>query len=98
MSFKWFKWFAPDFSESHFLAGRRSPGYLLNPAFMPVLYCHYYDFNPTTTREDIRRLGIILASAGLLSAFLEGGDPLVAAGLALVGIGALVIGNLELNP
>ena len=55
-------------------------------------------FNPTTTREDIRRLGIILASAGLLSAFLEGGDPLVAAGLALVGIGALVIGNFEHNP
>lgn len=55
-------------------------------------------FNPTTTREDIRRLGIILASAGLLSAFLEGGDPLVAAGLALVGIGALVLGNLEQNP
>ena len=55
-------------------------------------------FNPTTTREDIRRLGIILVSAGLLSAFLEGGDLLVAAGLALVGIGALVIGNLELNP
>ena len=55
-------------------------------------------FNPTTTREDIQRLGIILVSAGLLSAFLEGGDPPVAAGLALVGIGALVIGNLELNP
>ena len=55
-------------------------------------------FNPTTSREDIRRLGIILASAGLLSAFLEGGDPLVAAGLALVGIGALVLGNLEHNP
>ena len=56
------------------------------------------NFNPTTSREDIRRLGIILASAGLLSAFLEGGDPLVAAGLALVGIVALVLGNLEHNP
>ena len=55
-------------------------------------------FNPTTTREDIRRLGITLASAGLLSAFLQDGDPLVAAGLALVGIGALVIGNMETNP
>ena len=55
-------------------------------------------FNPTTSREDIRRLGIILASAGLLSAFPEGGDPLVAADLALVGIGALVLGNLEHNP
>ena len=54
-------------------------------------------FNPTTTQEDIRWLGIILASAGLLSAFLEGGDPLVAAGLVLVGIGALVLGNLEHN-
>lgn len=67
------------------------------------IYCLCYTtvtmmFNPTTTREDIRRLGIILASAGLLSAFLEGGDLLVAAGLALVGIGALVIGNLETNP
>ena len=53
---------------------------------------------PTTIREDIRRLGIILPLAGLLSAFLKGGDPLVAAGLALVGIGALVLGNLEHNP
>ena len=69
-----------------------SPGY---PAFLPVLYCH---FNPTPSREDVRRLGIILASAGLLSAFLEDGDPLVAAGLALVGIVALVLGNLEHNP
>ena len=55
-------------------------------------------FNPTTSREDIRRLGIILASAGLVSAFLEGGDLLVAAGLALVGIGTLVLGNLAHNP
>ena len=55
-------------------------------------------FNPSTTREDIRRLGIILASAGLLSAFLKGDDPPVATGLALVGIGALVLGNLEQNP
>ena len=61
-------------------------------AGLHVLHCHYHDVYPTTSRENIRRLGIILASAGLLSAFLEGGDPLVAAGLALV------LGNLEHNP
>ena len=33
-----------------------------------------------------------------MSAFLEGGNTLVAAGLALVGIGALVLGNLVHNP
>ena len=49
-------------------------------------------FNPTPSREDIQRLGIILASAGLVSAFLEGRDPLVAAGPALV------LGNLAHNP
>ena len=54
--------------------------------------------NPTTTREDVRRLGIIISSAGLVSAFLEGGDLLVAAGLMLAGIVALVLGNLEHNP
>ena len=55
------------------------------------------NFNLTTAREDVRRIGIVLVSAGLLSAFLEGADPLVAAGLALVGIVALVLGNLEYN-
>ena len=54
--------------------------------------------NPTTTREDVRRLGIIISAAGLVSAFLEGGDLLVAAGLMLAGIVALVLGNLEHNP
>ena len=71
------------------------------------LYVHLYlvpdgvDVRPatsTTSRDVVRRLGIILASAGLVSAFLEGGNTLVAAGLALVGIGALVLGNLVHNP
>ena len=53
---------------------------------------------PATTRKDIRRLGIIISAAGLLSAFLDGGDLLMAAGLMLVGIGALVLGNLAHNP
>ena len=71
------------------------------------LYVHLYpvpdgvDFRPatsTTSRDVVRRLGIILTSAGLVSAFIEGGNTLVAAGLALVGIGALVLGNLAHNP
>lgn len=49
------------------------------------------NFNLTPAREDVRRIGIVLVSAGLLNAFLEGADPLVAAGLALV------LGNLEYN-
>ena len=53
---------------------------------------------PATTREDVRRLGIIISSAGLVSAFLEGGDLLVAAGLLLAGIVVLVLGNLTHNP
>ena len=55
------------------------------------------NFNLTTAREDVRRIGIVLVSAGLLSTFLEGADPLVAARLAMVGIVALVPGNLEYN-
>ena len=52
-------------------------------------------FNSTTIREDIRRLGIILTSAGLLSAILEGERPLVVTILVSGGVLALVIGNLE---
>ena len=82
------------------LGGKRSGIPHRHLTTKPVCLCYTpstMTFNPTTSREDIRRLGIILASAGLLSAFLEGGDPLVAAGLAPVGIGALVLGNLEHN-
>ncbi len=54
-------------------------------------------FNPTTIREDIRRLGVILTSAGLLSAILEGGRLLVAAVLVSGGVLTLVVGNLEIK-
>ena len=50
------------------------------------------------TQEDVGRLGIIISSAGLLSALLEGGGPLVAPSLILAGFVALVLGNLEHNP
>ena len=49
-------------------------------------------------REDVRRLGINISSGGLLSAFLEAGDLLVALGLMLAGIVAPVLGNLKDNP
>ena len=51
--------------------------------------------NLITVQEDMRRLGIILTSAGLLSGFLEGGAPLTVYGLILAGILPLVIGNLR---
>ena len=51
--------------------------------------------NLNTLREDIRRMGIVLATAGLLSAFLDGADPRVASGLALAGAVTLLLGNLE---
>ena len=53
---------------------------------------------PATTRDAVRRLGIIISAAGLLSAFLDGVDLLVAAGLLLAGIVTLVLGNLAHNP
>jgi len=52
-------------------------------------------FNLETAREDTRRIGIILAAAGILNGVLEGGEPVVVLGLCLVGIVALVVGNLE---
>ena len=50
------------------------------------------------TREDVRWLGLIVSSAGLLSAFLEGGDLLVVPCLMLAGIVVPILGNLEHNP
>ena len=51
--------------------------------------------NLTTTWEDVRRLGIILAAAGLLAGVLEDGDIFTAGGLTLVGLVLLLFGNLE---
>ena len=66
-----------------------------HPTTKPACLCYAAStmtVNPTTTREDVRPLGIIISSAGLVSAFLEGGD------LMLAGIVALVHGNLGHNP
>ena len=51
--------------------------------------------NLTTTWEDVRRLGIILTSAGLLAGVLEEGDIVTAGGLVLAGLALLWFGNLE---
>ena len=72
-----------------------------HPTTRPACLCYAAStmtLIPATTREDVRRLGSIISSAGLLSAFLEGGDLLVAAGLMQAGIVALVLGNLAHNP
>lgn len=53
------------------------------------------EFNEETIREDFRRLGVVMISAGLIHGILEGGDPLVAVFLALSGFFSLVLGNLR---
>ncbi len=45
--------------------------------------------------EDVRRLGIILTAAGLLSEVLEEGNVFTAGGLVLAGLVLLLFGNLE---
>ncbi|MCY4428372.1 MAG: hypothetical protein OXC05_15275 [Halieaceae bacterium] len=54
--------------------------------------------DPITVQEDMRRLGVILTSAGLLSVLLEDGNLLAASGLALTGLLSLVVGNLRYQP
>ena len=51
--------------------------------------------NLTSTWEDVRRPGIILTAAGLLSGVLENGEVITAAGLTLAGMVLLLFGNLE---
>jgi hypothetical protein len=51
--------------------------------------------NLTTAWEDVRRLGIILTSAGLLAGVLEEGNIATAVGLTLAGLVLLWFGNLE---
>lgn len=53
------------------------------------------EFYEPTIREDIRRLGIIMTAAGLVSGVLEDADPWVAFFLAVSGLLALVLGNLR---
>ena len=53
------------------------------------------EFYEPTIREDIRRLGIIMTTAGLVSGVLEDGDPWVAFFLAVAGLLSLVLGNLR---
>ena len=57
---------------------------------LDLCHTHRMKFNPVTVREDIRRLGIIITSAGLLNALLEAGGLLATAALAL--------GNQEYKP
>ncbi len=54
-----------------------------------------FEFYVPTVLEDIRRLGIIVTSAGFLSGVLEGGNTWLAIWLALVGIFLLALGNMR---
>ena len=55
----------------------------------------HLEFYEPTIREDIRRLGIIMTAAGLVSGVLEDADLWVAFFLAISGLLALVLGNLR---
>ena len=58
-------------------------------------YTSIITLNLTTTWEDVRRLGIILTSAGLLAGVVEEGNIVTAGGLTLAGLALLWFGNLE---
>ena len=57
--------------------------------------CYTAKVNLVSTWEDVRRLGIILTSAGLLAGVLEEGNIVTAGGLVLAGLALLWFGNLE---
>lgn len=62
---------------------------------LTLCYTAKVKLNPTTAWEDVRRLGIILTSAGLLAGVLEEDNIAIAIGLTLADLVLLWFGNLE---
>ena len=61
---------------------------------LSLLYCSS-ESHVDSVREDSRRVGIILATAGLLSAALKEGSLWIGASLVTAGLALMLLGYLE---
>ncbi len=70
---------------------------LANLSHIAKLFAMKIRFNLAAANEDVRKLGIIAAGAGLFNGLFQQADPRVSITCAALGLLAIAAGNLQYN-